>query len=73
MSKSIVHDADLSLKGKMQHLQHSVVGRAKFAIEGYGYSGDSYYSLYEALKEWKAKPCLMGDGQQHNLSACPKF
>ena len=21
----------------------------------------------------QTKPCLMGDGQQHNLSACPKF
>ena len=73
MFKPIVHDADLSLNGKMQHLQHSVVGRAKSAIEGYGYSRDSYYSMYEALKEWKAKPCLMGDGQQHNLSTCPKF
>ena len=47
-----VHDADLSLNGKMQHLQNSVVGRAKSAIEGYGYSGDSYY---EALKELEAR------------------
>ena len=52
MFKSIVHDADLSLNGKMQHLQNSVVGRAKSAIEGYGYSGDSYY---EALKELEAR------------------
>ena len=54
-----VHDADLSLNGKMQHLQNSVVGRAKSAIEGYGYSGDSYY---EALKELEArfgKPSLV--------------
>ena len=59
MFKSIVHDADLSLNGKMQHLQNSVVGRAKSAIEGYGYSGDSYY---EALKELEArfgKPSLV--------------
>ena len=47
-----VHDADLSLNGKMQHLQNSVVGREKSAIEGYGYSGDSYY---EALKELEAR------------------
>ena len=62
MFKSVVHDADLSLNGKMQHLQHYVVGRTKSAIEGYGYSGDSYYSMYEALKEWKArlgKPSLV--------------
>ena len=59
MFKSIVHDADLSLNGKMQHLQNSVVGREKSAIEGYGYSGDSYY---EALKELEArfgKPSLV--------------
>ena len=35
MFKSIVHDANLSLSGKMQHLQNSVIGRAKSAIEGY--------------------------------------
>ena len=29
MIKSIVRDADLSLNGKIQHLQNSVVGRAK--------------------------------------------
>ena len=52
MFKSIVHDADLSLNGKMQHLQNSVVGREKSAVEGYGYSGDSYY---EALKELEAR------------------
>ena len=32
----------------MQHLQNSVIGKAKSAIEGYGSSGDS---CYEALKE----------------------
>ena len=34
MFKSIVHDANVSLNGKMQHLQNSLVGRAKSAIEG---------------------------------------
>ena len=29
MFKSVVRDADLSLNGKIQHLQNSVVGRAK--------------------------------------------
>ena len=59
MFKSIVHDADLYLNGKMQHLQNSVVGRATSAIEGYGYIGDSYF---EALKELEArfgKPSLV--------------
>ena len=41
MFKSIVHDANVSLNGKMQHLQNSVTGRAKSAIERYGYGGDS--------------------------------
>ena len=52
----------MSLNGKMQHLQHSVVGRGKSAIKGYGYSGDSYYRMYEALKGLKArfgKPSLV--------------
>ena len=52
MFKSIVDDANLSLNGKMQHLQNSVIGRAKSAIEGYGYSWDSYY---EALKELESR------------------
>ena len=56
MFKSIVHDADLSLNGKMQHLQNSVVGRAKCAIEGYGYSGDSYYEVLKELEARFGKP-----------------
>ena len=59
MIKSIVRDADLSLNGKIQHLQNSVVSRTKSTVEGYGYSGDSYY---EALKELEArfgKPSLV--------------
>ena len=49
--KSIAHDADLSWNGKMQHLQNYVVGRAKSAVEGYGYSGDDYHA---ALRELEA-------------------
>lgn len=52
MFKSIVHDTNLSLNGKMQHLQNSEIGRATSAIEGYGYSGDSYY---EALKQLESR------------------
>lgn len=33
MFKSIIHDADLSLSGRIQHLQNSVIGRTKSAIE----------------------------------------
>ena len=57
--KSIVHDANLSLNGKMQHLQNSVIGRAKSAIEGYGYSGDSYYEALKELESRFGKPSLV--------------
>ena len=59
MFKSIVHDADLSLNGKMQHLQNSVVGRAKSAIEGYGYSGDSCCEAFKELEARFGKPSLV--------------
>ena len=73
MFKSVVHDAALSLNGKMQHLQNSVVGRAKSAIEGYGYSGDSYY---EALKELEArfgKPSLVVKVTLDRLRRTPRL
>ena len=63
----------LSLNGKMQHLQNSVVGRAKSAIEGYGYSGDSYY---EALKELEArfgKPSLVVKVTLDRLRRTPRL
>ena len=59
MFKSIVHDANLSLNGKMQHLQNSVIGRAKSATEGYGYSGDSYYEALKELESRFGKPSLV--------------
>ena len=59
MFKSIVHDANVSLNGKMQHLQNSVVGRAKSAIEGYGYNGDSYYEALKELESRFGKPSLV--------------
>ena len=59
MFKSIVHDANLSLNGKMQHLQNSVIGKAKSAIEGYGYSGDSYYEALKELETRFGKPSLV--------------
>ncbi|XP_022806184.1 uncharacterized protein LOC111343295 [Stylophora pistillata] len=34
----------------MQHLQNAVVGRAKEAIEGYGYSGELYVEALEKLE-----------------------
>lgn len=57
--KSIVHDAYLPLNGKMQHLQNSVFGKAKSAIEGYGYSGDSYYEALKELESRFGKPSLV--------------
>jgi len=59
MFKSIVHDANSSLNGKMQHLQNSVTGRAKSAIEGYGYGGDSYYEALKELESRFGKPSLV--------------
>ncbi|XP_068690820.1 uncharacterized protein [Montipora foliosa] len=59
MFKSIVHDANVSLNGKMKHLQNSVVGRAKSAIERYGYSGDSYYEALKELESRIGKPSLV--------------
>ena len=59
MFESIVHDANVSLNGKMQHLQNSVIGRAKSAIEGYGYSGDSYYEALKELESRFSKPSLV--------------
>jgi len=59
MFKSIVHDANLSLNGKLQHPQNSVIGRAKSAIEGYGYSGDSYYEALKELESRFGKPSLV--------------
>lgn len=54
MFKSIVHDANLSL-----NLQSSVVSKAKSAIEGYGYSGDSYYDALKELESRFGKPSLV--------------
>ena len=59
MFKSIVHDTNLSLDGKMQHLQNSEIGRAKSAIEGYGYSGDSYYEALKELESRFGKPLVV--------------
>ena len=50
MFHSIIDDADISCNAKMQHLQNAVVGRAKEAIEGYGYSGELYAEALEKLE-----------------------
>ena len=50
MFQSIIDDADISRNAKMQHLQNAVVGRAKEAIEGYGYSGELYIEALEKLE-----------------------
>ena len=50
MFQSIIDDADISRNAKMQHLQNAVVGRAKEAIEGYGYSGELYTEALEKLE-----------------------
>ena len=43
----------------MQHLQNSVVGRAKSTVEGYGYSRDSYYEALNELEARFGKPSLV--------------
>ena len=50
MFQSIIDDADISRNAKMQHLQNAVIGRAKEAIEGYGYCGELYAEALEKLE-----------------------
>ena len=50
MFQSIIDDADISRNAKMQHLQNAVIGRAKEAIEGYGYSRELYAEALEKLE-----------------------
>ena len=59
MFKPIVHDANFSLNGKMQHPQNSVTGRATSATEAYGYGGDSYYEALKELESRSGKPSLV--------------
>ncbi|PFX21322.1 hypothetical protein AWC38_SpisGene14198 [Stylophora pistillata] len=47
------------LNGRTQHPQNSVIGIAKTAIEGYGYSGDSYYEALKELESRFGKPSLV--------------
>jgi len=48
MFRSII--ADISSNAKMQHLQNVVIGRAKDAIAGYGYSGELYTEALQKLE-----------------------
>ena len=50
MFQSIIDDVDISCNAKMQHLQNTVVGRAKETIEGHGYSGELYAEALEKLE-----------------------
>ena len=59
MFQSIIDDADISRNAKMQHLQNAVVGRAKEAIEGYGYSGELYADALEKLELRFGKPHIV--------------
>ena len=59
MFKLIVHGANVSLNGEMPHLKNSVTGRAKSAIEGYGYGGDSYHEALKELEFRFGKPSLV--------------
>ena len=59
MFKSIVHDSNISQNAKFHHLQNSVSGKAKTAIEGYGYGGESYGKALEELYSRFGKPSLI--------------
>ena len=59
MFKSMVGDSNISLNAKMQHLQNSVMGKAKTAIEGYGYGGESYDKALTELESRFGKPSLV--------------
>ena len=50
MFRAIIDDTDISCNTKMQHLQNAVIGRAKDAIAGYGYSGDLYVEALQKLE-----------------------
>ena len=50
MFQSIIDDADISRNAKEQHLQNTVVGRAREAIEGYGYSAELYAEALEKVE-----------------------
>ena len=59
----------------MQHLQNSMIGRAKSAIEGYGYSGDSYYETTEGIgiQIWQTLSyCESHIGQTRENNLCTK-
>ena len=57
--KAVIHDAKISKNAKMQHLQRNVTGLAKTAIEGYGYSGESYFEALRELEIRFGKPSLV--------------
>ena len=59
MFLSIIANADISCNAKMQHLQNAVVGRAKEAIEGYGYSRELYADALEKLELRFGKPHIV--------------
>ena len=59
MFNSIVHDANITLHVKMQHLQNSVSGKAKAVIEGNGYGGESYCKALCELEPRFGKPSIV--------------
>ena len=70
MFKSIVHDLNISRNAKMQHLQNSVAGKAKTAVEGYGYGGESYSKALEELESRFGKPSVVIKATLGKLRSC---
>ena len=73
MFKSIVRGVTLSLNGKMQHRQNSVIGKATSAAERYGYSGDSYYEAMKELESRYGKPSLVVKVTLDTLRKTPRL
>ena len=73
MFKSMVGDSGISLNAKMQHLQNSVTSKAKTAIEGYGYSGESYDVAMAELKTRFGKPSSVIKATLGKLRACKRL
>ena len=73
MFQSIIDDADITRTAKMQHLQNAVIGRAKEAIEGYGYSGELYAEALEKLESRFGKSHILVKAHLNRLQKWVKL
>ena len=73
MFKAIIRDSMISDTEKMLHLQHSVTGKAKTAIRGYGYDGESYTKALEELESRFGKPSLVVKATLGKQRSCARL